>query len=168
VANAYTLSTWQWFPLPRERVFAFFADALNLERITPDLLRFKVLTPGPIDMRPGALIDYRLSLRGVPLRWRTEITEWDPPRRFVDVQLKGPYREWHHTHTFEEQDRGTMVKDVVRYRLFGPALLTRPINALLVAPDTKRIFAYRYQALERALGVEGRTRMGTVESARST
>ena len=79
MADVYTLSTWQWIPLPRDRVFAFFSDAFNLERITPDLLRFRVLTPAPIGMRPGALIDYRLSLRGIPMRWRSEITEWDPP-----------------------------------------------------------------------------------------
>ena len=161
-ADVYTLSTWQWLPLPRETVFAFFSDAFNLERITPDLLRFRVLTPAPIDMRPGALIDYRLSLRGLPMRWRSEITEWDPPNRFADRQRRGPYREWHHTHLFEDRDAGTFVHDIVRYRLIGPDLVTRAINALLVEPDTRRIFTFRHAALERRLGLEGKTRSGAV------
>lgn len=166
MADVYTLSTWQWIPLPRDTVFAFFSDAFNLERITPDLLRFRVLTPAPIAMRPGALIDYRLSLRGMPMRWRSEITEWDPPNRFADKQRRGPYREWHHTHIFEDRDGGTFVHDVVSYRLIGPALFTRPINALLVEPDTRRIFTFRHGALERAFGLEGRTKSGPVSIAR--
>jgi ligand-binding SRPBCC domain-containing protein len=166
MADVYTLSTWQWFPLPRDTVFPFFADARNLERITPDFLRFKVATPSPIEMRAGALIDYRLRLRGLPLGWQTEIVEWSPPHRFVDVQLRGPYREWHHTHAFEEQDGGALVADTVRYRLYGPWFVTRPLNALLVSPDTTRIFSYRHDALERALDVVGRTRRGPVVSTR--
>lgn len=166
MADVYTLTTWQWFPLPRDTVFPFFADATNLERITPDVLRFRVLTPAPIQMRPGALIDYRLSLRGMPMRWRTEITAWDPPRRFEDRQLRGPYRQWLHTHLFEEADGGTTVRDEVRYRLRGPDLLTGPINRLLVQPDVSRIFAYRHGALEQALGVEGRSRTGPVSIVR--
>jgi ligand-binding SRPBCC domain-containing protein len=147
-------------------VFPFFADARNLERITPDLLRFRVLTPAPIQMRPGALIDYRLSLRGLPMRWQTQITSWDPPMRFEDRQLKGPYRQWWHTHLFAEADGGTTVRDEVRYRLRGPDLLTRAINRLLVQPDVSRIFAYRHGALEQALGVEGRSRQGPVSIVR--
>ena len=166
MADVYTLTTWQWFPLPRDTVFPFFADATNLERITPAVLRFRVLTPAPIQMRPGALIDYRLSLRGMPMRWRTEITAWDPPRRFEDRQLRGPYRQWLHTHLFEEADGGTTVRDEVRYRLRGPDLLTGPINRLLVQPDVSRIFAYRHGALEQALGVEGRSRTGPVSIVR--
>ena len=167
MADVYTLSTWQWLPLPRDRVFAFFSDAFNLERITPDLLRFRVQTPAPIEMRTGAVIDYRLSLRGVPMRWQSEITEWEPPTRFADTQRRGPYREWYHTHLFEDRDGGTLVHDVVRYRLIGPSLFTRPINALLVAPDTRRIFTFRHAALERALGLEGQTRSGPVSIERS-
>ena len=165
-SDVYTLSTWQWIPLPRDPVFAFFSDAFNLERITPDLLRFRVLTPAPIAMRPGALIDYRLSLRGIPMRWRSQITEWDPPHRFADTQRRGPYREWDHTHIFEDRDGGTFVHDIVRYRLFGPDLVTRAVNALLVAPDTRRIFTFRHAALERALGLEGQTRSGPVSIER--
>lgn len=166
MADVYILTTWQWFPLSREAVFPFFADARNLERITPDLLRFRVLTQEPIVMHPGALIDYRLSLRGMPMRWRTEIAAWEPPLRFQDRQLKGPYRQWVHTHRFEESDGGTMVHDEVRYRLLGPDLLTRVINRLLVQPDVSRIFSYRHGAIEQALGVEGRSRTGPVSIVR--
>ncbi len=162
MADVYTLTTWQWFPLPRAAVFDFFADAFNLERITPDILRFKVTTPAPIEMRPGTLIDYRLNLRGIPMRWRTEITEWDRPSRFVDVQLRGPYRQWHHTHTFEDQDGGTLARDRVRYRLFGPDVVTRAINRFLVAPDATRIFSFRHDALEHAFDLRGKTRQGPV------
>jgi hypothetical protein len=119
----------------------------------------------PDQMRAGVLID-TLSLRGMPMRWRTEITAWDPPRRFEDRQLTGPYRQWLHTHLFEEADGGTTVRDEVRYRLRGPDLLTRPINRLLVQPDVSRIFAYRHGALEQALGVEGRSRTGPVSIVR--
>jgi len=121
---SYGLTTWQWLPRPREEVFRFFSDARNLQHITPAFLHFHVLTPNPIEMRRGALIDYRLKLRGVPLRWRSEITSWEPPQRFSDIQVRGPYAEWVHTHAFEEKDGGTLVTDVVRYRLRGPRFLT--------------------------------------------
>ena len=130
-----TLTTWQWLPRPREEVFRFFSDARNLQRITPEFLHFHVLTPGPIEMRPGAIIDYRLTLRGVPLRWRSGITSWEPPQRFSDIQVRGPSAEWVHTHAFEEKDSGTLVTDVVRYRHRGPRFLTGIINRVLVAPD---------------------------------
>jgi len=160
--EVHELTTWQWLPRPREDVFAFFSDARNLQRITPAFLKFHVLTPGPIPMRAGALIDYRLSLRGLPLRWRTEITAWDPPVRFVDVQLRGPYAEWVHTHTFEEEEGGTRVHDVVRYRLPGPSVITRIVNTLMVAPDTTRIFEFRHKALEEIFNAQGQARMGPV------
>ena len=166
MSDTYELATWQWLPRPRPEVFAFFADAHNLEYITPAFLHFQVLTSDRIEMRPGTLIDYRLRLRGVPLRWQSEITAWEPPRRFIDVQRRGPYRLWHHTHTFEEQDGGTMVRDEVIYRLPGPPLITRAVNALLVAPDTRRIFGFRHTALEEALGLRGQTRSGPVTVGR--
>ena len=139
----YTLHAEQLLPRPRDEVFSFFADARNLETLTPPWLKFAVLTPAPIQMRPGALIDYRIRVHGLPIRWRTEITEWNPPHRFVDVQLRGPYTLWHHTHTFEERDGGTLCRDDVRYRPRGGAL----VNWLFVRPDVERIFAFRQERL---------------------
>ena len=132
---------------PPQAIFPFFGDALNLEAITPPWLGFRVTTPQPIEMTPGALIDYRLRLRGVPLRWRTTIAVWDPPRRFVDVQLSGPYRMWHHTHDFEPTaDGGTLMTDMVRYALpFGP--LGEIAHRLLVRRDLERIFDFRREAV---------------------
>lgn len=128
---------------PIEEVFEFFARPENLERITPPWVGFRILTPGPIEMREGALIDYRIRLKGVPVRWRTEITAWEPPHRFVDVQLRGPYRRWVHTHTFREIDGGTGVEDRVEYAVPGGRLIER----LFVRRDIERIFAYRERVL---------------------
>ena len=143
-----TLEMRQWFPRPRAEVFAFFSDAANLERITPPWLRFEILTPRPLAMRPGATIDYRLRLRGVPVRWQSEITIWDPPRRFVDEQRRGPYRVWIHEHELTERDGGTEVRDFVRYAVPGG----RWIDRLLVRPDVARIFDYRRRVLQELLG----------------
>ena len=137
-----------WLPRPLDEVFQFFSDASNLEALTPPWLKFSIATPTPIVMRPGALIDYRLRFRGFPLRWRSEITVWDPPRRFVDVQVKGPYRRWIHEHTFVEQDGGTLAGDRVQYAVWGGALA----NALMVRRDVERIFDYRRQALTEMFG----------------
>ena len=136
-----------WLPLPRAEVFGFFADAGNLGSITPPWVRFKILTPKPITMRPGTLIDYQIRIHGIPIRWRTEIAEWNPPHRFVDVQLRGPYTLWHHTHTFAERDRGTVCTDQIRYRPCGGALM----NRLFVRRDVERIFAYRSRRLRELL-----------------
>lgn len=138
----------QWVPTALDETFAFFADAGNLERITPPILRFRIITPAPITMRVGTLIDYRLRLRGIPIRWRTEITAWDPPRSFTDVQLRGPYRKWVHRHDFVEEDGGTRVDDTVRYAVPGGALVDR----LIVRPDLDRIFGYRRRAIRELLG----------------
>ncbi len=100
---------------PREQVFEFFADAFQLETITPPWLHFSVQTPRPIEMKAATLIDYKLQLHGLPVRWRSKISVWQPPFRFVDEQVKGPYRYWHHLHTFEETEGGTLVSDIVRY-----------------------------------------------------
>lgn len=132
----------------RSEVFPFFAEARNLQTLTPPWLKFEVLTPSPIILRPGALIDYRITVHGIPIRWRTEITEWDPPHRFVDVQLSGPYTLWHHTHTFEERDGGTVCADRVRYRPRGGAL----IHWLFVRRDVQGIFQYRQQRLNELFG----------------
>ena len=129
--------------LPRERVFPFFADALNLEAITPPWLAFRVVTPEPIEMRAGTLIEYRLRLHGVRVRWLTRIALWEPPHRFVDVQLRGPYRLWHHVHAFEPAPGGaTVMRDEVRYALpLGP--LGALAHAAFVRRDLERIFAFR-------------------------
>lgn len=132
-----------WLPRNRDEVFPFFADARNLSEITPPWVQFQVVTPAPIVMQPGTLIDYRIRVHGLPIRWRTEITEWNPPHRFVDVQLRGPYSLWHHTHTFEEKDGGTLCVDNVTYRPRGGAI----INRLFVRKDVHRIFAYRRKRL---------------------
>ena len=133
-------------------VFPFFADAFNLEQITPPWLGFGVVTARPIEMRAGTLIEYRLKLHGVPLRWRTTIAVWDPPRRFVDVQIAGPYRLWHHTHEFEpDGDGGTVMRDVVRYAMpFGP--LGEMARRALVERDLAAIFDYRHTAIRHRIG----------------
>lgn len=104
--------------LPIEETFEFFADAGNLEKITPPELNFRITTPQPIDVKKGALIDYELKLRGIPISWQTVISEWNPPFAFIDEALKSPYKQWIHRHTFtENKNGGTDIKDVVRYRL---------------------------------------------------
>jgi ligand-binding SRPBCC domain-containing protein len=144
----FTLQAELWLPRPITEIFPFFAKASNLEELTPPWLKFEVVTPEPIVMRQGALIDYRIRVHGLPIRWRTEILEWDPPHRFVDVQLKGPYTLWHHTHAFDERDGGTLCRDAVRYRPFGGAL----IHALFVRRDVERIFAFRRERLLELFG----------------
>jgi ligand-binding SRPBCC domain-containing protein len=119
-----------------------------LETITPPWLKFEVLTPAPILLRRGTLIDYRIRVHGIQVSWRTEIAEWDPPRQFVDVQLSGPYTLWHHTHTFEEREGGTLCADHVRHRPRGGALM----NWLFVRRDVERIFHYREQRLRAVFG----------------
>lgn len=141
----FELSTTAWLPQPVEDVFSFFGDAHNLDVITPPWLHFKVLTARPIDMHAGTLIDYRLRLRGFPITWRTRISLWEPSRRFIDEQLRGPYLEWIHTHRFEPADGGTLMTDTVRYRVPGGAL----VNRLFVEGDVGRIFRFRREALER-------------------
>ena len=145
--SVHVLRREQRLPGAPEDVFAFFGDAHNLEAITPPWLGFAVLTPRPIDMRPGALIEYRLRLHGIPLRWRTRIAVWDPPRRFVDVQIDGPYRLWHHTHDFEPDGAGgTLMRDTVRYGLpLGAA--GRLAHRLLVRRDLEAIFDFRRDAI---------------------
>lgn len=150
-AVPHILEREQVVPQPRSRVFAFFADAENLERITPASLRFRIVTERPIAMRPGTLIDYRLSLFGVPLSWRTLIEVFEPERVFVDVQLRGPYRVWRHTHQFEDDPRGTRIFDRVEYELpLGP--LGDVAHALVVRRTLAHIFDFRRAAVAESFG----------------
>ena len=149
MARTHVVERSQIVRRPLDEVFAFFADAHNLERITPGFLRFRITTPAPIEMRRGALIDYRLELYGVGFAWQTRIAEWEPGRRFVDVQLRGPYRRWEHTHTFTPVAEGTRVDDRVEYELpLGP--LGDVAHALFVRRSVNRIFDHRRHEIERA------------------
>jgi ligand-binding SRPBCC domain-containing protein len=148
----HILTREQRLPAPPRAVFPFFGDAHNLEAITPPWLGFRVTTPQPVEMAAGTLIEYRLRLHGVPIRWRTRIAVWEPPTRFVDVQLRGPYKLWHHTHEFEPtaDGRGTLMRDTVRYALpFGP--LGEIAHRLFVARDLGAIFDFRTQQVANAL-----------------
>ena len=132
---------------PREEVFRFFSDAFNLERITPPFLRFKIITPAPIEMRPDTLIDYSLSLYGLGFQWRTRIESHTPDVAFTDVQDHGPYSLWHHTHTFEDVEGGTLMRDRVRYQLpFGP--LGQLAHVLFVRRALAKIFEFRRTAID--------------------
>jgi ligand-binding SRPBCC domain-containing protein len=138
----YHLERSLFIPRPRTEVFPFFADAANLERITPPFLRFHILTPPPIDMRTGTLIDYQLRLYGLPLRWRTRIEACEPPDYFIDMQLSGPYKAWHHRHDFAEVPGGTEMRDRVDYDLpFGP--FGAIARALFVRRSVEQIFDHR-------------------------
>jgi ligand-binding SRPBCC domain-containing protein len=130
-------------PRPPEEIFEFFSDAFQLQTLTPPWLRFCVLTLPPIHLQEGALIDYRLRVHGFPLCWQSRIEQWDPPRRFADVQTRGPYRQWLHEHVFESLDGGTLCSDIVEYEVYGGRL----VHALLVRRDLARIFAYRQHIL---------------------
>jgi ligand-binding SRPBCC domain-containing protein len=138
--------------VPIEQAFGLYADAHNLEPMTPPWLHFQVRSPGEIAMESGALLNYRLRLHGFPIRWQTLIETWDPPHRFVDTQLKGPYSLWHHTHEFEPVDSGaTVIHDRVRYSIpFGP--IGELAERLFVRRDLRRIFDYRAAAVERLVG----------------
>jgi len=141
--TVYTLEREQLVRAPAARVFEFFSNAENLDTITPRFVGFEILTPTPIEMRKGTRIDYRLRLAGVPLRWRTRVTRWEPGCGFVDEQESGPYALWEHTHRFEATDRGVLVSDRVRYALpFGP--LGSLAHALVVHSTLARIFDHRF------------------------
>jgi len=133
---------------PRGIVFSFFADATNLETLTPPWLQFKILTPMPIAIEKGTLIDYRLKIRGLPIRWRTEITLWEPPFRFIDTQVQGPYRVWVHEHRFLETESGTSMIDSVHYDVWGG----RFIDRLVVRSDIEQVFAYRRKKVVELFG----------------
>lgn len=146
--GGFVLTTRALLARPLADVFAFFSDATNLDRITPPSLGFRILTPLPLDLHEGALIDYRLQLHGIPIRWRTAITSWEPPGRFVDVQARGPYRAWRHEHRFTATDEGTFVEDRVLYSVPGGRL----VHALVVKRDLERVFRFRQERVRALLG----------------
>lgn len=142
--KTYRIQTELWLPELRDRVFEFFCNPHNLDRMTPPWLHFHILTPLSTPMQRGTLLDYRLRIRGLPVRWQSEIAEWDPPRRFIDRQTRGPYSLWIHEHTFEAHEGGTLVGDKVEYAVPGGKL----VQKFFVAPDLHRVFKYRHQVLE--------------------
>lgn len=148
-ARVSLLETSIELPIDIAEVFAFFAAAENLERITPPELGFRIQTPLPIDIKEGTHIDYRLSLFGLPFSWRSLISHWDPPHSFVDEQIQGPYALWHHTHTFHTTPTGTLIADRVLYRL--PLWPLSQLALPIVRLQLRRIFSYRQQAIGRIL-----------------
>jgi ligand-binding SRPBCC domain-containing protein len=149
MAKTHRFKTSMTLPFGLRETFAFFADASNLEKITPPELSFHILTPQPIDIIEGSEIDYRLRLYGLPLSWRARITNWNPPHRFVDEQIQGPYRLWVHLHRFYQQNGSTKVVDEVRYQL--PLWPLGEVVYPLVAAQLRRIFRFRKQAIGEAI-----------------
>jgi ligand-binding SRPBCC domain-containing protein len=152
--QTHVLEREQWIPRPLPEVFDFFSRVENLERLTPAWVHFRIHSQLPIEMRAGALIEYTLRLAGVPLRWRTRVAEWEPERRFVDVQERGPYALWEHTHLFRACDGGVLMGDRVRYALpLGP--LGRAAHALAVRASLAAIFDHRFRAIRELFGGAG-------------
>lgn len=160
--RVYHLTAEQLVFRPAERVFSFFAQPENLALLTPESLDFRLLTPTPVTMERGTIIDYTIRLLGIPVRWRTVISNYDPPRQFVDEQLSGPYSFWHHTHTFVSRDEGTLIRDHVRYALpaYLPALVAQGLNAVYVGRTLEGIFRFRQQVIGRLFGGEGWVSLG--------
>jgi ligand-binding SRPBCC domain-containing protein len=149
----YTITTQLIIQRPLPEVFSFFSKPENLALLTPEHLGFMILTPSPVEMRRGAIIDYTIQQMGIPIRWRSIITAYEPPYQFVDEQLKGPYSFWHHTHTFSESDDGTLIHDVVRYSMpFG--VFGRIAHRLFVRRRLEQIFQYRSQIIDKLLSGE--------------
>lgn len=131
---------------PLKEVFDFFSEAENLNKLTPPELYFKIITPSPIIIRQGTIIDYKIKLNGISFHWKTEITVFENQKRFVDTQLKGPYKVWIHEHSFEEREGKTYMKDVVQF--LSPGWVLEPIiNKLFVEKKVKAIFEYRQKIL---------------------
>jgi uncharacterized protein len=141
----------QFVPRPIDEVFRFFSDAHNLPRITPPAMRFTIVAMSTPTIGEGTLIDYKLRIRGVPVRWRSRIEQWIPNERFVDTQVRGPYASWHHLHRFEERDGGTWITDDVHFAL-PLGLLGRVVAGRWVRRDVERIFAHRRAVIARLMG----------------
>tara|TARA_Y100001960_G_C14714907_1_gene849083 strand:+ start:1092 stop:1553 length:462 start_codon:yes stop_codon:yes gene_type:complete len=149
--KTYKIEQKQTILTNRSEVFEFFSDAFNLELLTPKFLNFRILTPPPINIKEGTIIQYKISLFGVPMKWKTEIEKFEPENLFVDNQVKGPYSLWHHTHIFEETENGTLMTDIVNYRLpFG--ILGRIAHTIFVRRTLKKIFAHRKQEISQLFG----------------
>ena len=149
--HIFTFEKQLWLSKPITTVFDFFANAQNLDLITPPWLHFSITTLPPIKIRVGATIDYRLRLRTIPIKWRSEIAKWEPPNLFVDVHRKGPYRLWIHTHQFIEKDGGTLARDELNYAVWGDRLT----NSLFVARGIHKIFQHRSEKLRGILKTRG-------------
>jgi len=150
-SKVYRLEQSQLIATDRKSVFGFFSDAFNLEKLTPGFLNFEILTKGPIDMQKNSVIEYRIKLFGLPMYWRTRIDRFEPDTVFIDSQIKGPYALWRHTHTFEEVPEGTLMRDIVIYKLpFG--FLGTLAHFLFVRRTLKKIFDFRRDALDGSLG----------------
>ena len=149
--RVHTIQRTQFLPSPRDEVFAFFSSPENLSRITPESLGFRILTPPPIVVKAGAVIDYTIRLGIVPVRWRTLITTYEPPYQFVDEQINGPYSFWHHRHSFRSVGEGTEIEDVVHYVLPGGPL-GELAHLLVVRRQLESIFNYRARVLPRLMG----------------
>ena len=138
-----------YLDLRPERVFPFFCEVVNLQRITPPELDFRIMTPLPIEIELGTTVDYRLRLFGLPFAWTSRITHWEPPRKFIDEQIAGPYRQWIHTHNFYSKNGGTVIEDDVSYRL--PYFPWGEAAYPLVRAQLRRIFSYRQRVIRQAL-----------------
>jgi len=151
MTTPYKISYNQLVPRPLEEVFAFFSRAENLEAITPEWLKFRVVSVMPEPVQKGTLIEYRLKLHGIPLHWTSQIVEWNPPHKFVDLQLQGPYKLWRHTHVFTAEGGNTRIHDEVLYSL-PLGVLGRMAHTMLVSGDIKRIFTFRASAVRAHFG----------------
>ncbi len=145
-ATPFQLDKEQWVDQPIERVFAFFAEPGNLQTITPPWMSFRLVSCSTPAIEQGTILEYALRVRGLPMKWISQISVWEPPFRFVDEQLHGPYRRWRHEHTFEDHGQRTRIGDHVDYAVPGG----RWVEKWLVRRDLEKIFAYRIESLGRA------------------
>lgn len=144
----WKLSAIQWVPMPRSQVFPFFANAMNLEKLTPEFLNFKIRRVSDNNIQVNTLIDYWINLHGLPIPWRTKIDEWQPLSHFIDVQIWGPFRLWHHRHEFKEVNRGTLISDIVTFDLYCKKFQNTPLLRW-VNQDLHKIFQYRHSHISK-------------------